>query len=57
MLNGECIGGYTKALWTSEDEDKEEEDKGAMLFNLTTHASFPCIKPSTAIWCNKYRGP
>jgi hypothetical protein len=28
-----------------------------MLFNLTTHASFPCIKPSMAIWCHKDRGP
>jgi hypothetical protein len=28
-----------------------------MLFNLTTHASFPCIKPSMAIRCDKYRGP
>ena len=28
-----------------------------MLFNLTTHASFPCIKPSMAIFCHKYAGP
>ena len=28
-----------------------------MLFNLTTHASFPCIKPSEAIECSKYTGP
>ena len=28
-----------------------------MLFNLTTHASFPCKDPSKAIWCGKYTGP
>jgi hypothetical protein len=28
-----------------------------MLFNLTTHASFPCKKPSNAIWCDKNEGP
>jgi hypothetical protein len=28
-----------------------------MLFNLTTHTSFPCIKPSVAIRCRKYNGP
>jgi hypothetical protein len=28
-----------------------------MLFNLTTHASFPCIKPSYAIECSDYKGP
>jgi hypothetical protein len=28
-----------------------------MLFNLTTHASFPCIKPSKAICCDKKYGP
>jgi hypothetical protein len=28
-----------------------------MLFNLTTHASFPCKDPSRAIGCRKGRGP
>jgi hypothetical protein len=28
-----------------------------MLFNLTTHASFPCKVPSRAIVCDKDRGP
>ena len=28
-----------------------------MLFNLTTHASFPCKDPSGAIYCSKDRGP
>jgi hypothetical protein len=32
-------------------------DPGAMLFNLTTHASFPCKDPSNAITCNKNLGP
>ncbi len=28
-----------------------------MLFNLTTHTSFPCKDPSEAIYCRKDRGP
>ncbi len=28
-----------------------------MLFNFTTHTSFPCKKPSYAIFCEKVRGP
>jgi hypothetical protein len=28
-----------------------------MLFNLTTHTSFPCIGPSWAICCKKDSGP
>ena len=28
-----------------------------MLFNLTTHTSFPCKYPSDAIICRKDRGP
>jgi hypothetical protein len=28
-----------------------------MLFNLTTHASFPCKDPSRAIYCSKYKEP
>jgi hypothetical protein len=28
-----------------------------MLFNFTTHTSFPCIHPSWAIRCRKDRGP
>ena len=28
-----------------------------MLFNLTTHTSFPCINPSRAIVCRKDKGP
>jgi hypothetical protein len=34
-----------------------KEDIGAMLFNLTTHASFPCKDPSNAIICYEDRGP
>ncbi len=34
-----------------------KSDAGAMLFNLTTHTSFPCKDPSWAIRCWKDRGP
>jgi hypothetical protein len=34
-----------------------KSDAGAMLFNLTTHTSFPCIDPSYAIGCKKDIGP
>ena len=33
------------------------KDEGAMLFNLTTHTSFPCLDHEEAIRCNKYDGP
>ena len=35
----------------------KKSDAGAMLFNLTTHTSFPCKYPSLAIICRKDRGP
>ena len=28
-----------------------------MLFNLTTHTSFPCKDPRSALYCEKNRGP
>ena len=34
-----------------------KSDADAMLFNLTTHTSFPCKKPRSALYCEKNRGP
>ncbi len=34
-----------------------KSDAGAMLFNLTTHTSFPCKDQSYAIRCKKDIGP
>jgi hypothetical protein len=56
VLNGDCIGGYTNASWTSPEEEEYKEDKGAFVFNLTTHAYFPCKDPSKAIRCYRYEG-
>ena len=59
MHNGDCIGGYTNASWklTKNGHGSFWPDKDAMLFNLTTHASFPCKEPDYAIWCNEDCGP
>ena len=57
MKDGDCIGGFTNAQWSSPEEWEEKSDAGAMLFNFTTHTSFPCKDPSEVIWCKKDRGP
>jgi hypothetical protein len=56
IRDGNCIGGFTNTSWTSGGSEWKE-DKGAILFNLTTHASFPCKNPSYAISWNTYEGP
>ena len=39
IKNGDCIGGYTKAMWSS--EFCHRGDSGAMLFNLSCFRHFP----------------
>jgi hypothetical protein len=56
IRDGNCIGGFTNTSWTSGGSEWKE-DKGAILFNLTTHASFPCKNPSYAIKWDTYEGP
>ncbi len=46
IQDGDCVGGFTNASWSSFEEAESKSDAGAMLFNLTTHKSFPCKDPS-----------
>ena len=39
IKDGDCIGGFTNASWSSDGEDFP--DSGAMLFNLSTKRYFP----------------
>jgi hypothetical protein len=40
VKDGDCIGGYTTAKWSSET-DKGFKDTAAMLFNLSQERHFP----------------
>lgn len=40
--NGQCIGGFTSAKWTSASSEAYVSDKTAMLFNLTLKSFFLC---------------
>ena len=55
IQNGDCIGGYTKAKWSSSFTDKC--DNSAVLFNLTARRSFPSKKTGKDICCGKSYGP
>ncbi len=55
IKNGDCIGGYTNALWTS--EGKLISDNQAMLFNLSRGRYFNNKKTGKEIVCNKDIGP
>ncbi len=57
IKDGHCIGGFTNAQWSSPEEWECKSDAVAILFNLTTHTSFPCKDSSRAIRCWKDRGP
>ena len=39
IKNGDCVGGYTKASWSSEGIYKSDND--SMLFNLSSYRHFP----------------
>lgn len=45
IQDGCCIGGFTNAHWELSEEIKRKYDPEALLFNLTTQKSFPCLKP------------
>ena len=35
IKEGDCVGGFTKALWSTADEDEWKKDESAIIFNLT----------------------
>ncbi len=41
LYDGQVVGGFTNADWTSPDEDVFVKDSKAVLFNLTAQTSFP----------------
>ena len=56
---GDCIGGYTKASWSSPPNICGEliSDSDAVLFNLTCGRQYPHKNTGKAIYCSKYKGP
>ena len=55
IKDGDCIGGYTEAQWSSKGEIVG--DKKAILFNLTRARYFPSIESTKAIGCFSGHGP
>lgn len=55
--NGDCIGGFTQAEWSSPANSETKSDDSAMIFNLTRKRCYPCKDPKNAIRSWKYRGP
>jgi hypothetical protein len=43
IKDGDCIGGYTKAKWSSPHDGIFIEDSYAILFNMTSCRNFPSI--------------
>ncbi len=56
IKNGDCIGGFTNAQWSSPYSFEEKKDDTAVVFNLTRHRSFPVNKGKDAITCYKNIG-
>jgi hypothetical protein len=55
VKDGDCIGGYTSAYWSS--ENKLVGDSDAMLFNLSYKRHFPNYRTGKEIDCSRYSGP
>ena len=56
IKDGDCIGGYTNAQWSSEDELVDDID--AMLFNLSCYRHYPTKRVTkNEIFCYKGCGP
>ena len=55
LKNGDCIGGFTNAQWSSDDE--YVADSGAMLFNLSRERCYQNLKEENAIYCRSDVGP
>ena len=55
IKNGDCVGGYTSALWKS--YDTHAADNSAMLFNLPRQRQFLNSKKGNAIFGLSNYGP
>ena len=57
IKDGDCIGGYTKAQWESDDDGKRVDDSDAMLFNLSRQRHFTSTGNGNEICCYSDYGP
>jgi hypothetical protein len=55
VKDGDCIGGYTKAKWISDQRIIADDD--AMLFNLSSCVHLPIVSAKMALFCRKEWGP
>ena len=50
IKDGPCVGGFTKAQWTSPTKSSfNNPDSDAILFNLTQNIAFPIVIQERAI--------
>jgi hypothetical protein len=54
---GHCIGGYTKAEWSSSSKECTVADPDPVVFNLTKQTAFRVINKDKAITCGSHWGP
>jgi hypothetical protein len=57
IKDGDCIGGYTNAQWSSDERIKHVADSEAMLFNLSCKRHFPNKRTGSEIRCFESYGP
>ena len=55
--NGDCIGGFTEASWSSPSKVKFESDPSAVIFNLTQSRRFDYTLMRYSTCCAKSLGP
>ena len=55
IKNGDCIGGYTSASWSSDGDFKKDDH--AFLFNLNSLSHFPSHNSGLDIYCDADYGP
>lgn len=51
IKDGDCVGGYTTAQWSSPDDEKSIGDSNALLFNLSCCRHFPSKQTGEDIHC------
>lgn len=57
IKDGDCIGGYTTAKWSSPLADERICADEAFLFNLTCQRHFPSKQNGADIFCRFDMGP
>ncbi len=57
IKDGDCIGGYTKKCWESDEFGEWKADSSAFLFSLTRSRHFPSKATGEDIYCSSVFGP